>query len=160
MIVVNQLLHLPDFFLPVDEAAFFCNLRAQQNILIDAEAGHQLEMLVHHANAVGNGIDGASQLHLAAPDPDFALCGLQQAVEHIHQRGLARAVFAHDTGDLFFGDRQIDVIVGGKGAEPLGQPNCLNHIHVFVLIVPCLASDCKGSSLKPGLSPFETAPGV
>ena len=50
---------------------------------------------------------------------DLALVGLDEPVEDVHQRGLARAVLAEQGVDLARADGQIDVVVGHEAAEAL-----------------------------------------
>ena len=57
-----------------------------------------------------------------AVDEDRALVGLQQPVEHVHQRRLARAVLTKQAMDLAGHDVQVDRVVGDQVAEPLGDP--------------------------------------
>jgi len=52
-------------------------------------------------------------------EQDLALVGLHQPVQHVHQRGLARAVLAKQGADLAGLDDQVDVVVGDQAAEAL-----------------------------------------
>ena len=54
-----------------------------------------------------------------AVDEDLALVGLQQPVEHVHQRRLAGAVLAEQRVDLTGLDDEVDVVVGHEAAEAL-----------------------------------------
>ena len=56
-----------------------------------------------------------------AVDEDLALVRLQQAVELVHQGGLAGAVLAEQGVDLAGLDGQVDVVVGHQVAEALGD---------------------------------------
>ena len=56
--------------------------------------GHQLKMLMHHADAQTDGVVGVVHLDGLPFDQDFALGGVIQPIDDVHQRGLARAVFA------------------------------------------------------------------
>ncbi len=58
---------------------------------------------------------------LLAVDQDLAGVGLQQPVEHVHQRALAGAVLTEQAVDLARLDHQVDVVVGDQRAEALGQ---------------------------------------
>jgi hypothetical protein len=55
-------------------------------------------------------------------DGDRALIGCQQPVEHVHQRGLASAIFTKQTVDLTRQTLQVDRVVGDQVAESLGDP--------------------------------------
>ena len=48
--------------------------------------------------------------------------GVEQPVEHVHQRRLAGAVLAEQAVDLARLDGQVDVVVGRERPEPLGEP--------------------------------------
>ena len=57
-------------------------------------------MLEHHRDAERTGLRGAGDLHRTAVDAQFAGIGADNAVDHLHQRALARAVFAEHGDDL------------------------------------------------------------
>ncbi len=56
-----------------------------------------------------------------AVNEDLALIRLEQPVEDVHQRRLARAVLAEQGVDLARFDGQVDVVVGDESAEALGD---------------------------------------
>ena len=66
----------------------------ENDVLGDRERRHQHEMLVHHSDAVGDGIVRTVDANRLAVDPNLALVRLVQAVDDVHQRRLARAVLA------------------------------------------------------------------
>jgi hypothetical protein len=45
----------------------------------------------------------------------------QNSVQHLNQRGLAGAVLAKQGVDLALGKLEAHAIIGGEGAEPLGD---------------------------------------
>ncbi|MNW21834.1 hypothetical protein D3C71_2229700 [compost metagenome] len=51
-------------------------------------------MLEHHADAKLAGFLRVAHLHRFAIDKDLALVRLYRSIDDLHQRGLARAVFA------------------------------------------------------------------
>ena len=57
-------------------------------------ARHEVEMLVHHADAECQRIGGVADMHGPAGDRDAALIGGISAEQDVHQRGLAGAVLA------------------------------------------------------------------
>jgi len=77
----------------------------QQDVLGGREAGYEAELLVHHADAGVERVEGALELHLFAVDADPAgvPAGLgddRHAEEDAHQRGLAGAVLANQAEDF------------------------------------------------------------
>ena len=106
-------------------------LHAQDDVVQHREAFHQLEVLVHHADAQVVGV-------VRVVDPDFlavlldrALFRLVQAEQHAHQRGLARAVFAEQGVDLALFQLERDVVVGDDAGETLRDVQHFNGILVF-----------------------------
>ena len=71
-------------------------LRAEHDVLEDAEVVGQHEVLEHHADAELDGLGGRAHRRRLAVDLDRAVVGLLHAVQDLHQRGLAGAVLAHD----------------------------------------------------------------
>ncbi len=78
---------------PVEQQAAR-HLVAQHDVLGHGQHRHQLKMLVHHADAEPDGVVGVVDLHGLSVDEDFALVRLVQAVDQVHERAFARAVFA------------------------------------------------------------------
>ena len=100
--------------MPVEHAQAAGLLAAEHDVLGDGEDGHQHEVLVHHADAGRDRVARGAELHRLAVHEDLALVGLEQPVEHVHQRGLAGAVLTEQAVDLARLDRQVDVVVGGE----------------------------------------------
>ena len=96
-------------------------LRAEGHVLRDGEHRHQHEVLVHHADPGGHGVPGAPEGHLGAVHQDASPARPVQAVEDVHQGGLARPVLAEEAVDLPGLHDEVDVLVGREGAEPLGD---------------------------------------
>ena len=82
-------------------------------------------MLVHHADAGGDGRLAVADGDRIAVDADLAAVGLIEAVEDRHQRRLAGAVLADDAVDRALGDGQIDILVG------VDRPEALVDAHEF-----------------------------
>ena len=113
----------------VDEEAGLLGHHAQDHVFRHGEAGDQHEVLVHHADALGDGHRGGGEIDLLSVDPDLARGGLLQAEQHLHQRGFARAVLAHQRVDLALADVEIHILVGGDAVGiHLGDPFHLNDI--------------------------------
>ena len=74
-----------------------------------------------HANAVGNRVVGAANLDRLPIDQDLTRVALVKAVEDLHQRAFARAIFAQQGVDLAGLDGQIDLVVGQNAGEAFGD---------------------------------------
>ena len=77
-------------------------------------------MLVDHTDAQFDGIVGIVDLNRTLTDLDLALVLRVEAVEDIHQRALARAVFAQESQDLSRIQRETAAIVGKYPREAFG----------------------------------------
>ena len=106
---------------PVEEDRVGHRLVAQQDVLGDGEDRHEHEVLVDHADAAGDGVGRAGDLDRLAVEQDLALVRRGEAVEDVHQRGLARAVLAEQRVDLARADGQVDVVVGQDARVALGD---------------------------------------
>ncbi len=91
--------------------------RAQHDVLQHREVRHQHEVLVHHADAVPDGVGRAGDGHRPAVDLDLALVGRVEAVEDRDQRRLAGAVLADDAVDRARHDLDVDRVVRLHRAE-------------------------------------------
>ena len=69
-------------------------------------------MLVHHADAVFNGIHGTLEVDLLALIVDFAGSLLLDGKDDFHQGRLAGTVFADDGVNLAFFQLNVDIFVG------------------------------------------------
>ena len=74
---------------------------------------------MHHADAQSDGLGAVGDFDFFAVNGDGAVVGLVKAVEHRHERGFARAVFADDAVDAGFVNREINVAVGPDRTEVL-----------------------------------------
>jgi len=117
----GDLAHLRAGGLQVEPPAGAGLLVAQHHVLRHGEDGDEHEVLVHHADARRHGVAGAGEPLDDVVEQDLALVGLVQAVQHVHERGLARAVLAEQRVDLSRFDDEVDVIVGHEAAEALGD---------------------------------------
>ena len=100
--------------------------QTQNDVLRRGEHIHQLEMLMDHADAVGEGILGGADDHRLSVDGDLPLVGEIDAGEHIHQGGLAAAVFTQQGQNFSPVDVQPDLVVGQDGPEGFGD---VPHFH-------------------------------
>ena len=110
------------------QKAVFRRLGAHDDVVQHREAFHQLEVLVHHADAQGVGVVGILDGHHLTVLFDDALLRLVQAEQNTHQRGFARAVFAQQGVDLALFQLQGDVVVGDNTGEPFGDVQHFNGI--------------------------------
>lgn len=78
-------------------------------------------MLVDHPDAAGHGVLGVPDVGPLAVHEDLALVRGVEAVEDLHQGGLAGAVLAEEAEDLTPPQRDRDVVVGRDLPEPLGH---------------------------------------
>ncbi len=109
----------------LSQAAFHHPGRADERGAGQAEGhvlGHgvgvdQFEVLVDHADAVGDGVPGAPYADPFSSQVDGAGVGLVQAVEGVHEGGFAGAVFPEQGVDLSRPDLEGDVVVGPHAGE-------------------------------------------
>ena len=87
-------------------------IQTQNHILYHRQGGDEHEVLVHHANAAGDGgLWGIDLYHLAVHS-DGSAVRLGKAIEHIHQCALAGTVFAQQGVDLPTLKADRDLIAG------------------------------------------------
>lgn len=96
-------------------------LAAEDDVLEDGEVVGEHEVLVHHADAAGDGVARVVEGDPLAVDGDGALVRLLHAVEDLHQRRLAGAVLAHEGVHRATANRDVDVVVGHDAWESLGD---------------------------------------
>ena len=96
-------------------------LVTQDNVVEHRHRFHQHEVLVYHADAQLHRLAGGLDADLLPLQKDLALCGLVQTNQDIHQRRLARAVFAQQRQHLAAIDGQADVFFGVEAAKPFAD---------------------------------------
>ena len=121
VVLVRELRHPLCGGPPVEHTAHARLLHAQDDVLGHREDRDEHEMLVHHADAERDGIVRAVDRDRSAADEDLALIRPQQPVHDVHQRALARAVFAQERVDLAGTQVEADVIVGQRAGEGFGD---------------------------------------
>ena len=82
----------------------------------------QAEVLKDHPDAETPRFGRIVDLDRPALPDDAPFVGLERAVEHLHQRGLAGAVLAKQRMHRAGEDFQADLITCGERPEALGQP--------------------------------------
>ena len=101
----------------------------QRDVLQHRHCLEKREVLENHADAEHPG--GLGILHDgrgAIPD-DLPFIGLHDAVDHLHEGGLAGAVLAEKRMDLARQNRKTDVIVGKDAGKPFGDSDQLKSRH-------------------------------
>src|SRR6185437_953371 len=81
--------------------------RRDADILSDIQMGKQPDALEHVADAPAQAV-GRVRIDRLARDHDGATLGVDEPVDHLQQRGLARARVAYDGDERPFGDLQSD----------------------------------------------------
>ena len=112
-------------------------LGPEDDVFRDGEGLDQHEMLVDHADAGRDRIARVVHFNFFAVYQDIAGGGLEQAVELVHQRRFARAVFAENCVDLAFVDREVDAVIGREIAKFLDDIAHFNDGRVHVHILFC-----------------------
>ncbi len=111
----REFLQLLGALFPFEHAA----LAAEQHVVDDCHVGHQAEMLVHHGDAVGEGVRGAGRLERGAAIAHDAAIGAVNPENQVAQSGFAGAVFTEDAVNFAGPDVERHVRQRGKAAEPL-----------------------------------------
>ena len=78
-------------------------------------------MLVDHADAQGDGVVRGTDVHFLAIYAYAASVRPVDAGEHVHQRGLAGAIFTQQGQYFAVVYGQVYVLIGDDGAKGLGQ---------------------------------------
>ncbi len=94
-------------------------LGAEHHVFEHGERRHQHEVLMHHADAMADGLARGTDSDRLAVDTDFACVGFIEAVENRHQRRFTSPILTHDSVDDSAFDDQVDIIVGVDRAEAL-----------------------------------------
>ena len=94
-------------------------LDTEDDVFEHREIFHEHEMLVHHADAGGDGGLRRTEVDAAAVHPNLAGVGAVKAVDDVHQRRLAGAVLTDEAVDAAAGDGKGNRAVGVDGAEAL-----------------------------------------
>ena len=132
-------------------------LDAQDDVVENREAFHQLEMLVNHADPQIIGVIGVVDLDFNAVFLDGAFFRLIKAEQHAHERALSRSVFTEQRVDFSFLQLERDIIVGDDTGELLRDVKhldcilllCQIHILLFSAIVSKKRQAKRPASGKP-----------
>ena len=152
-VFLRQLPHRVLRRLLIIEKAGLPGFFAQHNVLGHGEAGHQHEVLVDHAHTPGDGIFGRESSHFFALNGYFTGGGRQNAVENVHQRGLAGAILTHQGKNLAPVDGHGDVVIGPDTGEIHGHMgkfhNGFHHINSNRKGLPAHIQTSPGSDPAP-----------
>ena len=94
---------------------------SQHHVFSHGQHINQLKVLMHHADAEFDGVFGSRDFDRLPIDQDLALVGFVQAVDHVHQGALAGAVFAQQSQNFAFAQREVDIVVGENAGEAFGD---------------------------------------
>ncbi len=120
-VLVGQLTDSVGCPVPVEEQTIAPGFVAQHDVLGHGQRGDEHEMLVHHADALGNGVVGAVDVGLAAVEEDLAFVRGIETVQSVHQGGLSCPVFPQEGVDFPLLQCQVNVVVGQHAREGLGN---------------------------------------
>ena len=118
---VGDLLHPPLRLAHVEHHAVVRWLLREDDVLRHRHHRNEHEVLVHHPHA---GLDRGgrrAEPDGLALDQDLALVRVVEAVEDVHQGGLARPVLAQERVYLALTEIEADVVVRDDAREPLGD---------------------------------------
>ena len=96
-------------------------VQPQPDVLGHRERVKQAEVLEHHGNAQRTRLLRVAHLHQLAVELHAALVRLDSAINDLHQRGFASAVFAQHGVDFARLHCQRDAAVGHHGGVALGD---------------------------------------
>ena len=105
----------------VEQAAPAERFLPQHQVLGHGEVADEAEVLLHHADAQIEGVPGRVDGHRPACDLDRAGGGGGQPEQHLHQRGLARAVLPEQAVDAGRLHREVHRVVGHHTRIELGD---------------------------------------
>ena len=107
---------------PVKKSDSTHGLVAEDDVLRDSQHRNEHEVLMDHADPACDRIRWAGDLRRLAIQQDLTLVGHGQAVQDVHQSGLAGAVLAKQRVDLAGPDIKVDVVVGNHARVALRDP--------------------------------------
>jgi hypothetical protein len=119
-IPAGELSHRTARLIDVEERAAAA-LHTEDHVLGDRHDWDQLEVLVNHADAAGDRVSRGSERDRSPVHLDAALVGSEEAVDHVHQCALARAVLAEQAENLAVVQGQIHAGVGQNAREALSE---------------------------------------
>ena len=85
---------------------------SQHHVLRSGQGIHQHKMLMHHADAVGDGILTGLELQLLSVHVDMPRGDTLQTVKHLHQRTLSRSVLTYKSMNLALVYGEVYIVIG------------------------------------------------
>ena len=107
-----------DFLVDAGKAA---SLGAEHDVLGGGEDVDELEVLVHHADLVAEGVLRGGDARLFPVHEDAPFVGVVDARDHVHERRLAAAVLAEQRQNFALSEGEVDVLVRRDRAEVLAD---------------------------------------
>ena len=108
---------------PSQQHVRFC---PQHHVFNRIQGVNQHEVLVHHANAVRNGVMRISNHHRLAIDGNLPALGDVKTVQHRHECAFASAVFTHNAVNCGGLHSQVNVVISQHRAKALANAS---HLH-------------------------------
>ena len=106
-----------DLFIDAPRAVALFLLDAEHDVLRRREDIDELEVLMHHADLIAEGILRRGDDDLLPVDEDLSFVGIVDAGDHVHERRLAAAVLAEQSEDLAFPQGETDALVRRDRSE-------------------------------------------
>src|SRR5262245_39292378 len=121
MILRGELAYMLSGLLHVQEWPVPGWFLAENNILGHRQGRDEHEMLMYHANATGHSVSGAGKLHRGAVHDNISLIWSGEAIEDVHQRGLAGAVFPQQRVNLACDELEIYMLISRDPGVTFGD---------------------------------------
>jgi hypothetical protein len=112
----------------VDQAEAVGGLAAYPDVLGHRHAGHQVQLLVDHGDALPERIQRAAQRDGPAPEQDLPRVRWLHARDDLHQRRLAGTVLAHQRMHGAGAYAQLHIVEGDDAGEGLSHATGLQQI--------------------------------
>ena len=106
----------------VHEAEAVLGFTGDPHVLSHRHVRHKVEFLVDHGDALAQGIDGRFEGDGLAFESDLAFVRRVDAGNDLHQRGLARAVLAHQSVHRAGAQREANVVQSNNTGKALKDP--------------------------------------
>jgi hypothetical protein len=96
-------------------------LAPNHDVLGDGAVRKEAQLLVHRADAAIDRVERPFEARHLPIDEQSPAIGLVHTAQNVHQRGLARAVLAHDRVDRSWSDLEGHILKDGVPSEPLAD---------------------------------------
>jgi hypothetical protein len=143
----------------IDEAAARARFATEENVFGDGEMRNQVQLLKHDADAGFERGPRISKSHLAAEHPDNSGVRREHSGKDVHQRRLARAVFAQQRQQPSATHAEGNAVERPDTGKRFGDPFCfehdvvdLGHHWISALTGTTVRSGPPGSAAESGAS--------